>query len=217
MIAFYCQPFSEVEQKILDEEYFGLIKCLVLPPRNLWIPINPFKYNAKLFFPLCGKCVETTSSNKSQQVTIPIDGSNSSQSDYLDRAFWGTIVTVELQLGIRWGYRVIDVSEIWSWSTSGRSSNLFREYMNTFLKIKTEVSGWPVECNCDQTETCSHRRDFLRDFELKEWVKLNEESMERNEGLRFISKNLLNSFWGYLGMRENLSKLRYVNNYPDVK
>ena len=45
----YCQPFSEVEQKILDEEYFGLIKCLVLPPRNLWIPIIPFKYNAKLF------------------------------------------------------------------------------------------------------------------------------------------------------------------------
>ena len=212
----YCQPFSEVEQKILDEEYFGLIKCLVLPPRNLWIPIIPFKYNAKLFFPLCRKCVETTSSNKPQQANIPIDGSNCSHSDYLDRVFWGTFVTVELRLGIRWGYRVIDVSEIWSWSTARRSSNLFREYINTFLKIKTEASGWPVECNCDQTETCSHRRDFLRDFELKEGVKLNEENMERNEGLRFISKILLNSFWGYLGMRENLPKTRYVNNYPDV-
>ena len=84
------------------------------------------------------------------------------------------------------------------------------------MKIKTEASGWPVECNCDQTETCSHRRDFLRDFEPKEGVKLNEENMERNEGLRFISKILLNSFWCYLGMRENLPKTRYVNNYPDV-
>ena len=145
--------------------------------------------------------METTSSNQSQQANISIDGSNCSHSDYLDRAFWGTFVTVELRLGIRWGHRVTDVLEIWSWSTARRSSNLFREYINTFLKIKTEASGWPIECYCDQTETCSHRRDFLRDFELKEGIKLNEEIMERNEGLRFISKILLNSFWGFLGMR----------------
>ena len=86
--------------------------------------------------------------------------------------------------------------EFWSWSTARRSSNLFWEFINTFLKIKTEASGWPVECNCDQTETCSHRRDFLRDFELKEGVKLNEENMERNEGLHFSTKIHLNSFLG---------------------
>ena len=85
-----------------------------------------------------------------------------------------------------------------------------------FFEIKTEASGWPVECNCDQTETCNHRRGFLRDFELKEGVTLNEKNVERNEGLPFISKILLSSFWGYLGMRENLPKTRYVNNYPDV-
>ena len=37
--------------------------------------------------------------------------------------------------------------------------------------------------------------------------------MEKNEGIRFISKLLLNSFWGYFGMRDNLSKIEYVNSY----
>ena len=39
---------------------------------------------------------------------------------------------------------------------------------------------------------------------------------EKNEGLRFISKLLLNSFWGYLGMKENLPKTKYVNKYSDI-
>ena len=40
--------------------------------------------------------------------------------------------------------------------------------------------------------------------------------MNRNEGLRFISKFLLNSFRGNLGMRENLPKLRCVYTYSEV-
>ena len=58
-------------------------------------------------------------------------------------------MTVELRLGNCWGYRVIDMSEIMSWSAAKRSTNLIREYINTFVKIKTESSGWPVGFYCD--------------------------------------------------------------------
>ena len=47
----YCLQYSEVETRVLSSEYFGLIKCLVLPPRDLLLPVLPYKYNSKLFFP----------------------------------------------------------------------------------------------------------------------------------------------------------------------
>ena len=35
-----------------------LIKCEILPPRNLYHPVLPVKMYGKLIFPLCRKCVE---------------------------------------------------------------------------------------------------------------------------------------------------------------
>ena len=37
------------------DNYFGLIKCRVLPPRNLYFPTLPFK-KEKLIFTLCRQC-----------------------------------------------------------------------------------------------------------------------------------------------------------------
>lgn len=44
--------------KFFDQE--GVIKCRILPPRNVFIPTLPYRTNKKLFFPLCGKCAELT-------------------------------------------------------------------------------------------------------------------------------------------------------------
>ena len=41
------------------KEYEGLIKCKVLPPRNLYIPVLPCKMNDKLVFALCKTFAET--------------------------------------------------------------------------------------------------------------------------------------------------------------
>ena len=54
----FCQARSEVELKVSSNEHFGLIKCCVPPPRDLLIPVLPYKFNAKLLFPLCRSCVE---------------------------------------------------------------------------------------------------------------------------------------------------------------
>ena len=39
-------------------QYFGLIQCQILPPRELYHPVLPYRHDNKLLFPLCAACVE---------------------------------------------------------------------------------------------------------------------------------------------------------------
>jgi hypothetical protein len=41
----------------LDRE--GIIRCRVLPPRNLYHPVLPYKSNSRLIFPLFSTCADT--------------------------------------------------------------------------------------------------------------------------------------------------------------
>ncbi len=46
-----------------------------------------------------------------------------------------------------------------------------------------------------------------------EKVKLAADKIETNPGRRALAKLCLNSFWGRLGMREDLPKTEYVTEY----
>ena len=46
------EGFTDIQQ------YEGLIKCKILPPRGLYIPVLPVKMNNKLLFTLCRTCSE---------------------------------------------------------------------------------------------------------------------------------------------------------------
>ena len=173
--------------------YWGLVKCFVLPPSSLLIPILPLRIRQKLMFTLCRTCCE----KEDEYCTHTSE----------QRGFWGTFCTPELKLAVDNGYEILEVVEIWHWAR--RSNDLFRRYIQTFLKSKTEASGWPEECEDDDDA----KQLFIREFEEREGVRLDHNNIEKNEGLRFISKLLLNSFWGYLGMRDNLSQVEYVSKY----
>ena len=212
-------PKTAVESQILDDSLFGLIKCQVLPPSDLHLPILPLKYQAKLFFPLCRRCVEERGSALDRR-SLALTSNKCSHSDIDDRSFWGTFVIPEVKVALENGYRIVDVAEIWSWSKSKRSVDLFKDYINNFLKIKMEASGWPSEKCCDFINTgnnlCDHKVSHLKKIQEREGISLDPQKIEKNEGLRFIAKILLNSFWGYLGMRDNMPKTRYINNYKEV-
>jgi len=184
--------YEEIELDAVNH-LWGLVTCSVLPPQTLLIPVLPMRMHGKLMFPLCKTCCEETIEHCTHTVA--------------ERSFWGTFCTPELLLALQHGYTVIEISEIWHWKR--RTTDLFKEYIKTFLKSKTEASGWPAGCEIDMVK----RREYLDEFEEREGVKLDEDNVEKNEGLRFISKLLLNSFWGYLGMRDNLAKVEYVNSY----
>ena len=51
---------KDEHQQIDIKPMFGLVKCRILPPRNLYFPVLPIRYEKKLLFPLCYTCVSTT-------------------------------------------------------------------------------------------------------------------------------------------------------------
>ena len=82
--------------KSLDE-YFGLIKCKVIPPNDLYFPILPMESKGRLVFALCGKCADERL----------YDCEHEGES----RAITGTWTTEEVKIALE--YKIIKVYEIW--------------------------------------------------------------------------------------------------------
>ena len=172
--------------------YFGIAKVKILPPRGLYHPVLPYKSNGKLKFPLCRTCADNES-------LTPCKCSDSK------RAMLGTWCTPELQMAVQKGYIIQKVYEVYHWNEttqydpSSREGGLFTEYINCFLKIKQEASGWPSWC-----ETDSDKEKYISDYLDREKIKLDPDKIEANPGLRALAKLMLNSFWGKYG--QNLDK-----------
>jgi hypothetical protein len=61
----------------------------------------------------------------------------------------GTWVTEEVKLALTHGYKITKIDSIWHWdqieqyNEKTKAGGLFTDYVNTFLKIKQENSGYP--------------------------------------------------------------------------
>jgi hypothetical protein len=122
--------------------YFGLIKCTVLPPRGLFHPVLPYRTQGKLMFPLCKACADTCNQ-------APCTHSER------ERAIQGTWCSVELEKALEKGYHILQMHEVWHFPET--SEALFKDYVDTFLKIKQESSGCQ-ELYHRGTETAVRRR-----------------------------------------------------------
>ena len=83
---------------------------------------------------------------------------------------------------------------------------LFTEYINTFLRIKQEASGIPDDVNSENLNS------YIEEYEKHEGIHLIPENIERNLGLRGVSKLALNSFYGKFGQRTNMKKTKMIND-----
>lgn len=178
-------------------KYFGLIKCRILPPRNLYLPVLPSKINGKLKFALCRTCAEFELSECCH--------------DQSERALEGTWVTLEIQKAISLGYKILTIFEVWHWNekekydTETKSGGLFTKYINLFLKGKQEASGFPsVVC------TESDKKRFCDEYFAYEGIKLDENLIEKNPAKRFVFKLALNSMWGRLGMNTDRTSYKII-------
>ena len=158
--------------------YFGLIKCTVLPPRGLLHPVLPYRTQNKLMFPLCKTCADTL--NKT-----PCTHSEQ------ERSILGTWCHVELMKAIEKGYQILKIQEVWHFPI--HTDELFKEYVNTFLKIKQEASGYPKDC-----VTGEQKQAYIDEYYEHEGIRLDPEKIEYNSGLRSLAKLMLNSLWGML-------------------
>ena len=172
-------------------QYFGLAKVDILPPPDLFHPVLPFRCGGKLTFPLCAACVKT------QQQLPMLERSPLCEHSREQRLLRGTWCTPEINKARDMGYELVKVHEVWHFQDS--ASGLFAEYVNAWLKIKTEASGWPVNCVTEE-----EKEDYIRRFEAREGIPLEYGAIKKNPGLKATAKLMLNSFWGKFGQRENL-------------
>ncbi|XP_015589341.1 uncharacterized protein LOC107264981 [Cephus cinctus] len=84
----------------------GLIKCTVLPPRNLYHPVLPVRMHGKLMFALCRSCCDELHQNLC------------THENSEDRTFTVTWVSVELQKAVGMGYIITKIEEIWQYEIS---------------------------------------------------------------------------------------------------
>ena len=183
------------------EQYFGLAKVSILPPPELFHPVLPVRIGEKLTFPLCSACVK-------EELAKPLlEREAVCHHSREERVLVGTWCTPEIEKAREVGYELVDVHEVWNFERG--EGGLFAEYVDTWLKVKTEASGWPANCNTEE-----EKDDFIERFEEIEGIRLEKEKVKPNPGLKATAKLMLNSFWGKFGQRENLPQTQQCLN-PD--
>lgn len=165
-------------------QYFGVAKVNILPPKQLYHPVLPQTVNGKLTFPLCRSCVQD------EQVKPMHERRWTCQHRDDERMLTGEWCTEELKLAVEMGYVIHYIYEIWNFTET--SMCLFTEYVNTWLKIKQEASGWPSWVGSDRVK----RQQYIDEYASREIIQLDPDKIQKNPGLRSLAKLMLNSFWG---------------------
>ena len=175
--------------------YFGFIKCKITAPYGLYHPVLPSKEGGKLTFPLCGACAR-------EQLAKPtLERSAVCNHTESQRTMIGTWCTPEVEKAVEMGYEVQHIYEVWHFNES--REGLFAEYVNTWLKVKQEASGWPSWCTTEAL-----KQKYIRDYETKEGIKLEYEKIVKNDGLRAVAKIMLNNMWGKFGQNVNKTQIQ---------
>ena len=162
-----------------DCAYYGLVKCSVLPPRGLFHPVLPARINEKLMFALCRTCAQELSREEC------------SHSDE-ERTLHGTWATPELYRATYYGYVIKEITEVWHYKR--KKKGMFADYVNKFLKIKQEASGFPKGVDTEE-----QKDTYVADYFKNEGVSLDKNNIAKNPCQRKFGKQCLNCLWGFWG------------------
>ena len=116
-----------------------------------------------------------------------------------ERAIKGVFCTPELHTALKKGYVILNTYEIWEMEMT---EELFKPYVDSFLKMKQEASGFPNNYTTEE-----EKQSYIHDYELHEGIRLDYDKIHYNHGLRYISKIFLNSLFGKWGQRPICLKL----------
>jgi hypothetical protein len=85
-----------------------------------------------------------------------------------------------------------------TWDPDLKKGGLFTGYINKFLKMKTEASGFP-----SHVATEEQKGTYVTNYYLHEGFQLDINNIKPNSGMKAISKLFLNSLWGRFGLNSN--------------
>ena len=103
-------------------------------------------------FALCGKCCDELQTSEC-------------------RVIRGTWVSEELKKALATGYKLEKIHKVWHFSETAqydpdtKKGGLFADYINTFLKLKQEASGWPKWC-----DTKEKKIQYVVEYERHEGI-----------------------------------------------
>lgn len=185
-------------------QYFGLAKCTVLPPPHLYHPVLPYRHAGKLTFPLCASCVQ-------EEMDKPfLQRSHHCHHTPTQRQLTGTWCTPELEKAVEMGYTIVTLHEVWHFPN--HRNDLFREYVDMWLRLKEQASGWPAHVGDDPAKRQAH----IDAYQNREGITLEPSQIEKNPGLRTLAKLMLNSMWGKFGQRTNKTQVKEFDNPNDL-
>ncbi|XP_043286864.1 uncharacterized protein [Venturia canescens] len=194
-----CRALTGPENNISLSRVEGLVKCTLLPPPNLYHRVLPVRMHQRLLFGLCRSCCETMN-----QDACP-------HEDPAERVFSGTWVVDELRKAIACGYKILTVSEIWQYEITQynrdtQEGGLFTGYINTFLKIKQEASGWPEGYAGDEAA----QERYITSFKTAEGVQLEREIVSTREKLMELLNSPEHEITGMLPVNNQVLYVNYT-------
>ena len=173
--------------------YFGLIKCVMLPPQNLFHPVLPYRVPAdgkstKLMFPLCRTCATNRQRSPCNH-------------NERERCLDGTWPSFEVYKAVENGYRFLKILYVWDYvakdgTKKQKCVGLFKEFVKKFYKLKAEASGFP-----DQYKTEEEKMKYIEEFEEVEGIRLDPKNIKYDPAARAGAKLQLNSLWGKWAQR----------------
>ena len=115
------------------------------------------------------------------------------------------------------GYVILEIYKVLHWpsneeidGSTGRGG-LFTKYINMFLHIKNQASGYP-----NNICTLKQRQQYVKEYSSKEGVLLDPKLIKHNPSLCSIAKLALNSFYGKFRQCTNMSKMVYITCYKKL-
>jgi len=107
----------------------------------------------------------------------------------------------EVRLAVEKGYRILEIYEVHEYQVTQYNpetgeGGLSVAYINTFLKLNAEASGYPGWFHSPEDED-----RYVDSFWQSEGIRLDKEATRYNDAKRGLVKLCLNSMWGKLTER----------------
>lgn len=114
------------------------------------------------------------------------------------------------------GYKIIETYEVYEhqvtqYNLETDEIGIFVDYINVFLKLKAEASGYP---GWVQRPQCEKR--YIQSFLESEGITLEKESNKYNAEKRSLAKFCLYFMWGKLTERSNRKHTKLVSEPKDL-
>ena len=109
------------------------------------------------------------------------------------------------------GYKILEILEVYEYKVTRYDpetveGGLFVDYIDTFLKLKAEASGYP-----SWVRTADDEDRYIDLFYQNEGIRLDRDSIRYNAAKRGLAKLCLTFMWGKLTERINRTQTKLIS------